>query len=109
EMDSEATYWQMVNGVRFQGEVFRPVDGNENYLVSNFGRVWSKNREMFIVPDGKYIGLSKRGIPRKGDVDDLVRKAFGREDGTIENWFMPACYFVLWVSASVPKNNAPSA
>lgn len=62
-------------------EVFRAIPGYENYLISNYGRVFSLKRRIYLKncvrSDGYYkIGLSKEGKTNQPTVHRLVAQAF---------------------------------
>ena len=65
----------------FFKEIFKQVLGYNNYLVSNYGRVYSKTRKKFLVAvkDKKgymYVNLSEGSITKTCKIHRLVAEAF---------------------------------
>ena len=62
-------------------EVFKQVLGFSNYLVSNYGRIYNKQRKRFLVPvtdikGYQYVNLSQMGKTKTCKVHRLVVEAF---------------------------------
>lgn len=62
-------------------EIFKQVLGYSNYLVSNYGRVYSKTRKKFLVAvkdkNGyMYVNLSEDSITKTCKIHRLVAEAF---------------------------------
>ena len=62
-------------------EIFKEVVGFQNYLVSNYGRIYSKKRKMYLKPSVDkygylYVNLSSDGTWKTIKVHRIVAEAF---------------------------------